>query len=104
MTKNLTNDNLKNYLDNIDDHMFTLNRLRYNTKENDFEVKREVAMINLITQDFLEENLGLINEKDIDRKIYKNSLEKILEYTEEGGRDINRIIGICCDGLYESRE
>ena len=50
--KNLTNDNLKNYLDNIDDHMFTLNRLRYNTKENNFEVQKEVAMIHLITQDF----------------------------------------------------
>lgn len=104
MTKNLTNDNLKKYLDNIDDHMFTLNRLRYNTKENNFEVQKEVAMIHLITQDFLEENLGLINKEDIDRKAYKNSLEKILEYTEEGGQDINRIIGICCDGLYESRE
>lgn len=104
MTGNLTKDELKKYLINIDDHTFSLNRFIENTEENQFEVRKEIEMIYNYSEDFLEEKYGVENRINFDKEIYKDSLKKILEYTENGGRDINRIVGICCDGLYESRE
>ncbi|MFP3359090.1 hypothetical protein R0K17_17235 [Planococcus sp. SIMBA_143] len=103
MTDKLTNDELKKYLINIDDHTFSLNRFTENIEGNQFEIRKEIEMIYNHSEDFLEEKYGVKNRINIDKEIYKDSLEKILEYIENGGRDINRIVGICCDGLYESR-
>ncbi len=104
MTEKLTNNEIKNYLNNIDDHIFSLNRFTENVEGNQFEIQKEIEKIFIYSEDFLEEKCGVKTRTNIDKEIYENSLEKILEYTEDGGRDINRIIGICCDGLYESRE
>lgn len=104
MIENLADNKLKNYLKNVDDHIFSLNSFAENTEEKKFEIQKEVERIFIYSEEFLEEQCGVTTRTNMDKNIYKNSLEKILEYTEDGGRDINRIIGICCDGLYESRE
>ncbi|MFP3440634.1 hypothetical protein R0K18_23095, partial [Pantoea sp. SIMBA_133] len=67
------------------------------------ETRKEREMIDNQSGCFLQGKQGEKNRINIDKEIYKDSLEKILEYIENGGRDINRIVGICCDGLYESR-
>ena len=45
MTDKLTNDELKKYLINIDDHTFSLNRFTENIEGNQFEIRKEIEMI-----------------------------------------------------------
>lgn len=59
MKNELTKEELIHFIDNIDDHIFSLNRLAGNTEENSFEIRKEVEMIFIYAQDFLYEKYNV---------------------------------------------
>lgn len=59
MKDRLSKNELSEFISNIEDHIFSLNRFAADVEKNEFEIRKEVEMIYNYSQDFLYDEYGI---------------------------------------------